>query len=384
MAAKGPFAELMKWVALAAASPFILGEAGVALLAPAAVAITSSAEFLAARDAVLKALASGAVIKKVLGSAVAVMGTATFVNFISEEALQTAGMACFVAKGAQDPIALRAALDNYEALYAEAQKQAALTTWLSPFTKAQFDSNLRAVASAIDSYEAALGKMKKAQAATLAARWEKNKLVSLKATNAVYEKNALDAMNAGELALGGQWLDKIVDAGARLKAQVRVVKAASKTHKAAASEALKRADAVGARNEAALIPDDVKRAAMLDKIATFEAKVAAKLQKARETLARKAVAAQNKATQQAQRELYFASLPVEQQPSWYAAQVAAKGAGAGAAVMAFGSVYYSGATGTYDVATASGMMHTSNATQAAAWAQAAGGKATAAGLAAGR
>jgi hypothetical protein len=374
---------LMKWGALAAAAPFILGAEGVALLTPAAAAITSSTAFASARADVLKALTSGAVVKKILGSAVAVMGTATFVNFISEEALQTAGMACFVAKGAQDPVALRKALDNYEALYAEAKKQAGLTTWLSPFTKAQFDSNLAAVASAIDAYEAALSNMKKTQSAALASRWAKDKVASLKATNAVYEKNALEAMNAGELALGGQWLEKIADASAREKARGRVVKAASKTWKAAVAAALKAADVAEAWRVLAFIPDAVVKASMQGKITDFEVNVEVKLQKAQESAARKAVVAQNKASQSATRTAYFASVPEAQRPAWYAEAAAKAGAPGGAAEMAQGTVYWSKATGQYTVSTASGLVKTSSAAQAAAVAQAAGGKATAAGLAAG-
>ena len=396
---------LMKWGALAAAAPFILGAEGVALLTPAAAAITSSTAFATARADVLKALTSGTIVKKILGSAVAVMGTATFVNFISEEALQTAGMACFVAKGSQDPVALRAALDNYEMLYAEAKKQAGLTTWLTPFTKAQFDSNLRATASAIDAYEAALSNMKKSQAAALASRWAKDKLATLKATNAVYEKNALEAMNAGELALGGQWLDKVEDASAREKARGRVVKAATKTWKAAVTAALKAADAAEAWRVLEFIPDAVVKASMIGKITDFEVKASAKLQTAREKAARAGVAAANQAAQEEARMIYFASvlggpnvpeaekariaalfgLKPAELSAWYQKALAGtpSAAPSGVSEMTQGGVYYSKATGEYTVSTASGLVKTTSAAQAAAVAQAAGGKATAAGLAAG-
>jgi hypothetical protein len=123
---------------------------------------------------------------------------------------------------------------------------------------------------------------------------------------------------------------------------------------------------------------------VFDKIATFEAKVAAKAQKAVETLVRKLAVAKNKEEKEALKTAYFASLPVEQRPSKYKPQAATARVGAGESMMTFGGVYYHGSTGTYDVATPGGLMHTTNAAQAAAWAQAAGGKATAASLVAGR
>jgi hypothetical protein len=380
---KGPFTELMAQIAVLAAAPFVVAELAIPTAVTAGTAAVGALAFEASRSDILKTLAAGLVAKKVITAGATVMGTATFINFISEEAMQTAGMACFVARGAQDPLALRAALDNYEALYREAQKQAAITTWATPFAKAQFDSNLRAVASAIDAYEAALGAMKKTQAATRAARWAKDKLASLKAANAVYEQNALEAMNAGELELGGQWLEKIADAGARLKARGRVVKAASKTWKAAVAAALKAADVAEAWRALAFIPDAAVKAAMQGKITDFEAKVEAKLQAAKDKQARSGVAAQNKVTQAAKRTAYFASLPEAQQPDWYKQAAAMGGKTSGSWEATAGNVYYSKVDGKYSVVTTTGIRTTTNATTAAAMAQAAGGKATVAGLTAG-
>jgi hypothetical protein len=344
----------------------------------------SAAVINAAGDKVLAALATGKGLMAAIGTVASYVGYVSWGMWAQKEALEPASMAVRTALQAGDFVVARKALDNYEVMYRAFRDGLKAAGALPLGFGAGISAFADATASQIDSYEAALAALKKTQAAALAARWAKDKVASLKATNAVYEKNALEAMNAGDLKVGEQWLEKIADAGAREKARARVVKAATKTHKALASEALKRADAAEARNEAALIPDDVARAAMLGKIDAFELKVAAKAQKAQEAAARKAVAAQNKASQTAQRTAYFASLPEAQRPAWYAQAAAKAGAPGGAAEMAFGGVYYSAATGQYSVSTPSGMYRTSSAADAAAAAQAAGGKATAAGLAAGR
>ncbi len=372
-------------------------------------AVGASTGAVAAGKGILAGLVSGQGIKSALGAAVGVMGTATFINFISEEAMQTAGMACFVAKSTGDAVALRAALDNYTALYKEAKKQAALTTWATPFAKAAFDSNMMAVASAIDAYEAALGTMKKAAKEKREKAAAKSKVARAKTVAEQYEANALEAGNNGELALMQQWLDKIADAGARLKAQARVVKAATKTWKAAVAAALKAADAQEARRVLEFIPDAAVKATMQGKITDFETKVAVKAQKAAESAARGAVVKANKDAQEQQRAMYFASvlggpdvpeatkariaaqfgLTPPELSKWYQKALAGQASGSvsGASEMAQGSVYYgrSPTTGNYvySVATARGLQETSSATTAASWAQAAGGKATAEGLVAG-
>jgi hypothetical protein len=359
--------------------------------------------------AVLQKLAENVSVKKVVAAAAATMGAATFVNFISEEALQTAGMACFVAKGAGDAVALRKALDNYEALYAEAKKQAAVTTWLSPFTKAQFDANLAAVASAIDAYEAALGAMKKKQAEERAAASLKSKTKAAKTADDKLLAQLDAAIASADWALADSSVRNVKDEKARAKAEAKLAKAQLKALKQTVASALKRADVATAREAAELIEDATERAKQVAKCDDFEAKVAEKAQKARESAARSAIVKANRDAQEQQRALYFASVlggpdvPEAQKAAiaaqfgltppelseWYRKALAGQVSGSvsGASEMAQGSVYYgrSAKTGRYEysVATAGGMKTTASASQAAAWAQAAGGKATAKGLAAG-
>jgi hypothetical protein len=190
-----------------------------------------------------------------------------------------------------------------------------------------------------------------------------------------------------------------------LKAQARVVKAVTKKWKAAVTAALKAADAVEAKRALGFIPDAVVKATMQGKITDFEVKVATKAQKAAESAARSATVKANKDAQEQTRAMYFASvlggpnvpeaekariaalfgLKPAELSAWYQKALAGQATGSvsGAAEMAQGGVYYSKATGEYSVSTASGIVKTTSAAQAAAVAQAAGGKVTAAGLQAG-
>ena len=329
---------------------------------------------------VLAALTTGVSVKEVLKAAGVVMGTSTFVNFIGEEAMQTAGMACFVAKGSGNAKALRVALDNYKMVYEAAKRQAAVTSWATPFAKATFDANLVATASAIDAYEATVVQLKAAGEKKTVKEQAAADLKAQARTAKQYEANALDAMNAGDLKVGQQWLDKIADDKLRAAALKRVVKAATKTRKAAVADALKLTDVETARSVAALIPDDAEREIAVGKINTFEALVDEKAAAARVKQERKLVVAANKVKQQKQRDAYYASLPKEQQAARQAQVAAAAKASEGAWEGALGAVYYSGATGKYTVSGKGGVVTTYSATDAAAYARQAGGKTTVGGL----
>jgi hypothetical protein len=352
-------------------------------------------------------VAAGLGKKAAVAAVISTVGYVSWAGWAQKEALEPASMAVRTALSSKNYAVARKALDDYEVLYNALKDGMGQLKYLPLGFGAGMQGFIQSQASNIDAYEAAISKLHADQAAALVKQHEKDAAKKAKPQNTIYEQNALDAMNEGELKLGYQWLDKIVPDAEKTKARARVVKAATKLHKAAVAEALKFGDADTAREEAAFIPDETERAIALNKTTKFEAKVAAKAAKAEAAAAAKKVVEDNKAEQERIRALYFgsvlgdASVPEYEKAriaslfgvtppelsTWYKKALAGDtgAAPSGAAEMAAGSVYYEGSTGKFTVQgkTPATTFETYSAVDAAAYAQQAGGKATAAGLAAG-
>ena len=337
-------------------------------------------------DAIVKIMAAARLKNAVAvtGAVAGVVGYASWAGWAQKEALEPSSMAVRTAIAAGNYKVAREALDKYEAMYESLKNNFYALENLPLGFGAGMTAFADSQAANIDSYESALAGLALKTGATAAAVQVKGiKAVSAK-QNAVYEADALEAMNAGDLKVGRQWLDKITDFTANAAATKRVIKAESATHKAGVVNALLLADVAGAQKEAALILDVKAKASADTKIAAFQAKAAAKVQAAQAKVAKAAVVAQNKATQKKTRVQYFVDAGNAQASSRAAA------AGPGEVSGARGTVQYFGNPGEanygqYWVFTGTGSAYkTTSAALAAAVANAEGVKVTPEGLAAGR
>jgi len=128
--------------------------------------LSTAREVLAkAGSAILGALATLGVSKLGVGNilklGLSVMTTATFVEFICEEAIQSAGMGVYIASRTRDPEILEQAINNYEAILTRVKTIHNWVSYLNPATKGSFDAFFEAAEIQLDNYRKMLDKMRR-------------------------------------------------------------------------------------------------------------------------------------------------------------------------------------------------------------------------------